>query len=62
MRVKAKKDLYNGGKCFTKGRVYEVCGYYQTSTAAGLMEAHVINDLGERHLIGSWWRDFSIVS
>jgi len=56
--IKAKKDLYNGGKCFTKGETYQV-NKTVTSTAA-LMECIVTNDLGERHTIGSWWREFTI--
>lgn len=58
--IKAKKDLYNGGKCFTKGKEYEVSS--RMKTEAGLMEAQTINDKGEPHLIGSWWREFKIVS
>lgn len=57
--IKPKKDLYNSGKCFTQGRSYYVSGHVKS--LAGLMEATVINDLNERHIIGSWWRDFEIV-
>lgn len=57
--IKAKKDLYNAGKCFTKGREYEV--QKDVKTEAGLMEAQTTNDLGEPHNIGSWWREFKIV-
>jgi hypothetical protein len=55
----AKKDLYNGGKCFTKGKEYEVPGRI-VLTEAGLMDRQVTNDQGEPHNIGSWWRDFTI--
>ncbi len=58
-QIKAQKDLYNSGKCFTKGRVYEV--NHSVSVNAGLMEAQTINDMGEPHIIGSWWRNFKIV-
>jgi len=58
--IKAKKDLYNNGKCFTKGRTYEV--NKQVKTEPGLMEIQIINDLNEPHLIGSWWREFKIIS
>lgn len=58
--IKAKKDLYNSGKCFTKGRIYEVEN--EVRTEAGLMERRVLNDLNEYHLIGSWWREFTIVN
>lgn len=53
-------SLFNGGKCFTKGKTYEVNGIVKT--AAGLMEKQTINDRGEPHTIGSWWRNFKIVS
>lgn len=58
MKIKATKDLHNKGKCFTKGKIYKVV---ETSTEAGLMEKMTTNDLGEKHLIGSWWRYFKIV-
>jgi hypothetical protein len=57
--IKAKKDLYNMGKCFTKGKKYTVNGHIKTE--AGLMEARTINDQGEPHIIGSFWRNFVIV-
>jgi hypothetical protein len=58
--IKAKKDLYNGGKCFTKGKIYEVNGSIKTN--AGLMEARTVNDQNQPHVIGSWWRNFEIIS
>ncbi len=57
--IQAKKDLFNAGKCFTKGEEYEVNG--QIKTEAGLMDAQTTNDMGEPHLIGGWWRNFKIV-
>ncbi len=57
--IEAKKNLYNAGKCFTKGKQYEVNGKINNTPA--LMEAHTINDQGEPHYIGSFWRDFKIV-
>lgn len=57
--IRAKKDLYNGGKCFTKDEIYEVNGFIPTE--ASLMEKTVTNDLGEPHVISSWWREFEIV-
>lgn len=54
----AKKDLYNAGKCFTKGKEYEVPRpLYNT---ASLMEVTITNDQGQPHIIGGWWRDFEI--
>lgn len=58
-QIKAKKDLYNAGKCFTKGKVYtteKIC-----RVNASLMEARVKNDQGEPHILGSWWRNFEII-
>lgn len=57
--IKAKKDIYNAGKCFTKDKTYEV--QKDCTAESSLMEATTINDLGEKHIIGSLWRDFKIV-
>lgn len=57
--IKAKKDLYNGGKCFTEGRSYYFVG--QVKSQSGLMNVKVINDLNEPHTIGIWYKDFEIV-
>jgi len=59
MKIKAKKDLYNGGKCFTKGKIYEVAPVNNT---AGLMERTITNDQGQPHIIGSFWRNFEIIN
>lgn len=59
--IKAKKDLYNGGKCFTKGKEYTVFSWNKITTEAGLMEARTTNDQNEPHLIGGWWREFKII-
>lgn len=61
-KIKATKDLYNAGKCFTKGRIYQLIAGRTVNTEAGLMEAVATNDQGEPHTIGSWWRSFKIVS
>lgn len=58
-RIKAKKDLFNAGKCFTKGDVYIVQG--NVTSEAGLMDKQTINDLDQPHIIGSWWKEFKIV-
>lgn len=58
--IKCKKDLYNRGKCFTKGKEYVVVN--DVKTEAGLMDRTVTNDQGEPHRIGGWWRNFKIVS
>jgi hypothetical protein len=57
--IKAKKDLYNSGKCFTKGKEYTV--NTAVRTPAGLMERMTTNDQGQPHIIGAWWRNFVIV-
>ena len=57
--IKAKKNLYNHGLCFTKGKEYPVNGNIKTE--AGLFESVAINDQGQKHIIGSWWRNFEIV-
>lgn len=58
--IKAKKDMHNNGKCFTKGRTYKVIG--EVKTEAGLMERMTTNDLQEAHIIGAWWRNFEIIN
>lgn len=58
--IRCNKDLYNDGKCFTKGKTYLVQRFIKS--ASGLMEAQVINDQLQAHNIGSWWRHFDIVS
>jgi len=61
--IKAKKNLYNGGrKAFTKGKEYKLIGDRTVKTEAGLMEAMTTNDDNEPHIVGSFWRDFKIVS
>ena len=57
--IVAKKDLYNKGKCFTKGKEYEI--EKTIHTAASLMDITITNDLGEDHTIGNWWREFEII-
>ena len=58
--IKCKKNLYNGGLCFTKGKKYEASG--NASTRASLMDMRTVNDQGQTHIIGSWWRNFDIVA
>ncbi len=56
--IMAPEDLYNQGKCFTKGKIYAVD---PVKSEAGLMETAATNNQGERHIIGSWRRKFKIV-
>lgn len=58
-KIRAKKDLYNAGRCFTKGRVYILPRPIQT--LAALLQYTMTNDKGEPHVIGSWWREFEAV-
>lgn len=58
-KIRSKKNLYNSGKCFTKGKVYTVQG--NVTLSASLMEKTVKNDQGQPHIIGSWWRNFEIL-
>jgi hypothetical protein len=57
--IKAKKDLFNNGLCFSKGKLYVIDK--QIHDIASLMDVRVKNDRGEDHIIGSWWREFEIV-
>lgn len=59
--IKAKKDLYNQGKCFTKDREYTFATNKQIVNTYSLMECMVTNDLNEPHLIGQWHKDFEIL-
>jgi hypothetical protein len=57
--IKCKKNLYNGGLCFTKGNEYTtniVC-----RNQSDLLDANAINDQGQRHGIGGWYKEFKIV-
>ena len=58
-KIRAKRNLYNKGKCFTKGRIYEVDSVVRIEPS--LMECNVMNDQNQIHWIGSWWRNFEIV-
>lgn len=57
--IRAKKDLYNDGLCFTKDSTYTVNKHI--AVEAALMDTEIENDLGQPHIIGSWWREFEIV-
>lgn len=48
------------GKCFAKGREYTVKSDRTITMEASLIDATVINDLNQSHIIGSWWRYFEI--
>lgn len=58
--IRAKKDLFNNGKCFTKGSTYIVKKH--VSNQSELIDVATTNDLGEYHVIGNWWRNFTIVN
>lgn len=58
-KIKCKKDLFNNGKCFTKGKTYHTNRTLYNE--ASLMDVKIKNDLNEMHIIGSWWRNFKIV-
>ena len=58
-QITAKKDLYNNGLCFTKGKTYDLPR--PVSKLVELMDnTQVINDLGQSHLIGVWYKDFKL--
>lgn len=57
--IKCTKDLFNVGKCFTKGNIYSTNKILYNS--ASLIDAKVINDQNEPHIIGMWWRNFKII-
>lgn len=57
--ITPKKNLYNAGLCFTQDKAYRINRNIQTE--ASLMDIKVKNDMGQDHIIGSWWRDFTIV-
>jgi hypothetical protein len=58
-KIKANKDLYNGGKCFTKGKTYQLRS--PIKIIAEILGKQVTNDLGEPQVIGTWYRNFSLV-
>ena len=57
--IKATKDLFNNGQCFTKDKTYIV--NKKVTLNSSLMDLMTTNDMGEPHLIGSWWRNFEII-
>jgi hypothetical protein len=59
-RIRAKNDLFNNGQCFTKDKIYTVETSRSIFTNASLMDMKTTNDLNEKHLIGSWWREFDL--
>lgn len=57
--LKAKRNMYNYGICFTAGNFYTI-----TETIGSekeLIGITIINDLGQLHKIGNWWSYFTIV-
>lgn len=60
--IKAKKDLYNSGKCFTKGHTYTAQTDKIVVNTYSLMDITFTNDLGEPHRIGDFHKDFKILS
>ena len=54
--IKAKKDLYNGGLCFTKNKEYKV--NVPITNLASLINLTVVNNLGQRHCVGMWYKHF----
>jgi hypothetical protein len=59
--IKAKKNLYNSGRCFTKGNVYTFDTYKTIVNTYSLIECIVTNDLGEPHIIGNYHKNFIIL-
>lgn len=55
--IKAKENLYNIGQCFTKGKEYSVNGHVNSL----FYELTTVNDLGQRHGLGTWYKKFKIV-
>lgn len=62
VQIKAKKDLYNRGKCFTKGKIYKVFTGKNIVNTFSLMECSTYNDLNEYHIIGSFHKYFEIIN
>ena len=57
--IKCKKDLYNRGLCFSKGKTYKVDK--NIKDLHSLIDTAVTNNMGEYHVIGMWWRNFEII-
>lgn len=58
-KIICNKDLFNGGRCFSKNKEYTVDK--KLFNNASLIDATVTNDQNEPHRIGSWWRNFRII-
>lgn len=59
--IKATKDLIHGDgtKSFTKDKEYVT--QRNITEKHQLMTADVINDTGEQHTLGTWYKHFKIV-
>lgn len=58
-QLKAKKNLYNKGKCFTKNKIYIIPEVILTPKELSCKT--IVNDLNENHIIGNFWKYFEIV-
>lgn len=58
-KLLCKQDLYNQGKCFSKGKIYETNRYIDSQPQ--LMNVTLANDLGQPHQIGGWYKHFKIL-
>lgn len=62
LKIRAKKDLHDstGEQCFTMGRYYETDGYinYHGNISETVV---VLNDNGDKHQLGNWYKHFKTV-
>lgn len=57
-KIRCNKTLYNGGVCFTKGFFYDLP--YPIANQHQLMNVQLINDMGEPHIISTWYKHFTL--
>lgn len=59
MEIRATKNLFNRGKCFTKGKTYQI--RRDVKNTYELFDCMTTNDMDEVHIIGTWWKYFELV-
>ena len=64
LRIKCSKDLFmahTNEQSFTKGKIYETDGYTNYYNSDPKETMIVIDDRGEKHRLGDWYKHFKTV-
>lgn len=60
--IRAKKNLFNNGQCFTRDKRYQITSISPINSTYDLIHISTTNDLGQPHIIGVWHKDFEIIN